>query len=112
MAGSSTITIRDALLADAQAHEEDHLKAAIDWAEKAQKLIKDGDATLQEIDQACPFNRGDEPWFFLVLLMNKYYKTLHGPYYAMIRKGWSAKHQAIFDGLVCANCYNVGGPRM
>lgn len=112
MTGSDKLTMRDVLLADAHPYEEKNLKVAINWAEKAQKLIMDGSATLEEIDQACPFNRGDEAWFYMVLLMNKRYKTLHGPYYPMIRKGWSAKHQAIFDGLACANCYNVGGPRM
>lgn len=104
--------MRDVLLADASSYELKDLTSAIDWLEKARDAVEQGKASLEEIDQSCPFNRGDSAWFFYVLLFNKEYKTLRGPYLPMIQQGWSAKSQCIFDGLVCANCFAAGGPRM
>ncbi|KAJ8605162.1 hypothetical protein CTAYLR_000352 [Chrysophaeum taylorii] len=106
------LTLRDVLLADARPHEAEELREAIDWCEKARDLVVTNRASMREIDLACPFNRGDGPWFFFVLLMNKKYKTLRGPYEPMMMQNMNAKDQAICDGLVCANCFAAGGPRM
>lgn len=102
--------LRDVLLADALEHEEKPLTEALDWAERARDLVIGG-TPLEEIDLQCPFSKGEEAWFFFVLLWNKpRYKTLH-QYEPLLRKGLSAKDQSILEGLVCANCYSVGGPK-
>lgn len=106
------LTMREVLLTDVLPSQEKALREAIDWVIKARELVLGGRVTMDEIDQACPFNRGDDSWFYYVLLMNKHYKTLYGPYDAMITKGWTAKSQATYDGLVCANCYAAGGANM
>jgi len=107
------LTMREVLLADAlEASEKTDLTTAIDWIEKSRTAVREGKATLEEVDASQPFTVGSEAWFFYVLLMNKPCQTLHGPYMPLIVRGTTARVQAEVDGLVCGACHKAGGKNM
>jgi len=89
--------------------ERAELKKAIDWIERSRAALREGKATLEEVDASQPFGVGSEAWFYYVLLMNKPCQTLHGPYTPLIVRGTSARDQAEMDGLVCGTCHCAGG---
>ena len=83
-----------------------HLEAAIGWLERASACFAHGEAPS---DGDCPFNQGDEAWFWFCLLANKPHVTLHGPYRPLLARHRSAKEQCFAEGLVCARCFAAGG---
>ena len=83
-----------------------HLEAAIAWLERASACFAHGEAPS---DGDCPFNQGDEAWFWFCLLANKPHVTLHGPYRPLLARHRSAKEQCFAEGLVCARCFAAGG---
>lgn len=113
MAAADKVTMRDVLLADAlEGSEREALTTAMNWIEKSRAAVRDGRATLEEVDASQPFSVGSDAWFYYVLLMNKPCQTLHGPYAPLIIRGSTARSQAEFDGLVCGACHKAGGSKM
>lgn len=94
------------LLDEIDAGRRPALLAAIEWLERAAEAIKHGAAPD---DADCPFNPGDEAWFWFVLLANKPHITLHGPYRPLCARHRSPREQAVLEGLCCARCHAAAG---
>lgn len=95
-----------ALLDEIDEGRKPHLEAGIKWLEHATLAFKNG---AVPDDGDCPFEKGEEAWFWFVLLANKPHLTLHGPYRPLLARHRSPREQAILEGLCCARCYAAAG---
>ena len=68
------------------------LAKAIRWVEHAKECFENG---VMPDDTACPFNRGEEPWFWFLLLTNTPHATLHGPYLPLLPRHRSAREESV-----------------